>query len=55
MERNIAVLEEEISTIDLEMANGVKGYEELNGLYCRKEELNRKLEEVMELWVELEG
>lgn len=55
VERNIAVLEEEISTIDLEMANGVKGYEELNGLYCRKEELNRKLEEVMELWVELEG
>lgn len=55
VERAIASLEEEIATIDIEMADGGKGYEELHQLYCRKEELSRELEEAMELWVELES
>lgn len=55
VERSIASLEEEIAAIDIEMADGGKGYEELHQLYCRKEELSRELEEAMELWVELKS
>lgn len=55
VERSIASLEEEIAAIDIEMADGGKGYEELHQLYCRKEELSRELEEVMEIWVELDS
>ena len=44
-------LESEIRDIDSAMVAEGLDYEELNKLYCRKEELNKELDEVMELWV----
>lgn len=55
IERNIASFEEKIATIDLEMNDTARGYEELHKLYCRKEELTKELEKAMEIWVILEG
>ena len=46
-------LESEIKEVDLAMAAPGLGYEELNKLYCRKEELNKALEAAMELWLTL--
>ena len=46
-------LENEIKDIDLAMANHGLDYEELNKLYCRKEDLSKEVDEVMELWVSL--
>lgn len=46
-------LENEIKEIDLAMAAHGLDYEELNKLYCKKEELNKELEEAMEMWLSL--
>lgn len=46
-------LENEIQKIDLAMAADNLNYEELNKLYCRKEELSKELDEVMEVWLSL--
>ena len=46
-------LENEIKEIDLAMAAHGLDYEELNKLYYRKEELNKELEEAMEMWLSL--
>jgi ATP-binding cassette, subfamily F, member 3 len=44
-------LENEIKDIDSAMAADRLDYEELNQLYCRKEDLSKELDEVMELWL----
>ncbi|WP_291583196.1 ribosomal protection-like ABC-F family protein [Clostridium sp. UBA6640] len=48
-------LENEIRELDLAMSNSLLDYEELNKLYCRKEELNKELDIAMELWLSLEN
>jgi len=47
----VELLENEIKDIDLDMINHKIDYEGLNKLYCRKEALNKELDEVMELWL----
>ena len=44
-------LENEIKDIDLDMVDHRLDYEGLNKLYCRKQTLNKELDEVMELWL----
>jgi ATP-binding cassette subfamily F protein 3 len=44
-------LENEIRDIDLAMADSRLHHEELNKVYSRKEELNKELDGVMELWL----
>ncbi len=51
VEAVIESLENEIRDIDLAMAAEGLAYEELNKLYCRKEELSKELYAVMELWL----
>jgi ATP-binding cassette, subfamily F, member 3 len=51
VEARVESLEQEISEIDTAMAEESLDYEELNALYCRKEELNKELENNMELWM----
>jgi ATP-binding cassette subfamily F protein 3 len=53
IETRIENLEREIQEIDLAMANSKIHYEELNRLYCKKEDLSKELDAVMELWVSL--
>ena len=53
IETRIENLEREIQEIDLAMADNKLGYEELNRLYCKKEDLSKELDAVMELWVSL--
>ncbi|MBS4220507.1 ABC-F family ATP-binding cassette domain-containing protein [Bacillus sp. FJAT-49711] len=48
-------LENEINEIDLTMAENHLHYEELNKLYSRKLELNKELESVMDLWLNLDN
>ncbi|WP_160677622.1 ribosomal protection-like ABC-F family protein [Clostridium sp. C8-1-8] len=48
-------LEKDIAEVDLEMANSELHYDELNKLYCRKEELSKELDTVMELWLSFEN
>ncbi|WP_088069551.1 ribosomal protection-like ABC-F family protein [Gottfriedia luciferensis] len=48
----INILEKEIYEIELAMAVE-EDYKKLNSLYCKKTELNKELESVMELWVSL--
>jgi ATPase subunit of ABC transporter with duplicated ATPase domains len=52
-ESRVENLENEIKDIELAMADAALGYEELNKLYCRKEELAKELENVMELWLSI--
>jgi ATP-binding cassette, subfamily F, member 3 len=47
----IESLENGIKAIDLSMAQEQMEYEELNKLYCRKIELGKELDSVMELWL----
>ena len=47
----VEFIENEIKDIDLGMVEHRLNYEELNKLYCRKEELSKELDEVMELWL----
>ncbi len=53
VERIIEVLENEIKDIDVAMTDDKLDYENLNKLYCKKEELSSKRDEAMELWVSL--
>ncbi|WP_346880310.1 ribosomal protection-like ABC-F family protein [Clostridium sp. UBA3061] len=53
VERIIEGLENEIKDIDVTMTDDKLDYEELNKLYCKKEELSSKRDEAMELWVSL--
>lgn len=50
----IESLENEINEIDRTMAAGQIDYEVLNKLYSKKQELNKELDEVMELWIHYE-
>lgn len=50
-EARIEEIENYIKELDLVMAASETDYNELNKLYSRKEELNRELESVMELWL----
>ncbi|MBP0726106.1 ABC-F family ATP-binding cassette domain-containing protein [Bacillus sp. RG28] len=44
-------LEKEIKEIDLAMSAGQMGYGELNTIYCKKQELSKELDSVMEIWL----
>ncbi|MDF2881598.1 MAG: transporter ATP-binding protein [Clostridiaceae bacterium] len=52
IEIKVESLENEIRQIDSEMAKSGTDYEELNKLYCRKEQLSKELDGVMELWLQ---
>lgn len=51
----VSSLENEIRELDLAMSDSLLDYEELNKLYCRKEDLNKELDIAMELWLSLEN
>lgn len=53
VERIIEDLENEINHIDVAMTDDKLDYEELNKLYCEKEELGIKRDEAMEVWLNL--
>lgn len=53
IEENIARLEKEIMDLDVAMADNLLDYEELNKLYCRRDELTKELDLVMEQWIRL--
>lgn len=55
LERRIKELENEIICVEVAMAANPSDYEELDRLYSKKENLNRELEEMMELWVSTGG
>lgn len=54
-EARIENLENEIREIELAMSDARLDYEELNRLYCRKEDLGRELDGVMELWLSFQS
>lgn len=47
----IESLENEIREVDVAMASNEMGYEELNKLFCRKQDLSKELDSVMDLWL----
>jgi ATP-binding cassette, subfamily F, member 3 len=51
VEAMIATLEDEISEIDSAMGTPELNHEELNKLFCRKNDLNKELDSVMDLWM----
>jgi ATP-binding cassette, subfamily F, member 3 len=51
IETRVESLENEIREIDLAMAAEKLEYEELNKLYCRKDDLSKELDAIMELWL----
>jgi hypothetical protein len=51
VETRVENLENEIKELDLAMAATQLEYEELNKLYCRKDDLSKELDAVMELWL----
>ena len=51
IETRIENLEREIQEIDLAMTDNKLDYEELNKLYCKKDNLSKELDVVIELWV----
>ncbi|WP_026478658.1 ribosomal protection-like ABC-F family protein [Alkaliphilus transvaalensis] len=53
LESRIEILEKEIKEIDLLMANPHLNHEELNQLYCKKEELTKGLDSVLENWLSI--
>ncbi|RXI96170.1 ABC transporter ATP-binding protein [Anaerobacillus alkaliphilus] len=53
LELRMEILENEIKELDLAMAVSGIEYEALNQLYFRKEELAKELNEVMEIWLEM--
>lgn len=53
LEQAVKDLENEILRIDLAMASNPSDHNELEKLYCRKESLNRELEAMLALWLEL--
>lgn len=52
LESEIGLLEDEIMEIDKLMSEPDINYEELNRLYCEREELNKKLDEMIEVWTD---
>jgi hypothetical protein len=50
-ESKVECLENKIREIDSAMAVPGPGYEELNRLYCMKEDLSKELDAVMEMWL----
>lgn len=50
-EARIEQLEKEIRIIDAAMAGETMDYEELNKLYCRRAELNKELDTILEIWL----
>lgn len=53
VETRVQNLEREIQDTELAMTDSNIHYEELNKLYSRKEELSKELDEVMELWLNI--
>ncbi len=53
LESDIKSLEDEIHSIDEKMSSEGIEYDELNKLYCRREELKSELDRMMEKWLEL--
>jgi ATP-binding cassette, subfamily F, member 3 len=53
LESNIKSLEDEVREIDKSMSVPGAGYDELNKLYSKREELNRKLDAMIEVWVSI--
>jgi ATPase subunit of ABC transporter with duplicated ATPase domains len=51
LENDVKTLEGEVRGIDDEMVRAGDNYEELKGLYLKKEELGRKLDALMETWL----
>ncbi|ERI93684.1 ABC transporter, ATP-binding protein [Clostridiales bacterium oral taxon 876 str. F0540] len=51
VEARVENLEDEIKELDLAMSVIGLDYEELNKLFCRKEELSKELEGAMEMWL----
>ena len=51
IEMKVKCLEEEIRELDLAMSAEGLSYQELNQLFCRKSDLSKELDSVMELWV----
>lgn len=51
IEVKVESIENEIRKIDSEMSDSGTDYEELNKLYCIKEQLSKELDKVMELWL----
>ncbi|MEH7080986.1 hypothetical protein V7101_20655, partial [Bacillus velezensis] len=47
----IDILETKIKELDLAMLTEKMEYEELNKLYCRKQDLNNELDLIMDLWL----
>jgi ATPase subunit of ABC transporter with duplicated ATPase domains len=50
-EARVESLEKEIREIDLAMTAKQLDYQELHKLYCRKDDLTKELDEVMEMWL----
>lgn len=51
LEGDIKFLEDEIKGIDGYMSVPEINHDELNRLYCKREELNKKLDEMLEVWI----
>ena len=51
LESDISSLENELSEIDKNMSSAATDHDELNKLYCEKEELSRKLDKMIEMWL----
>jgi len=49
----IEILETKIKELDLAMLAENIDYEELNKLYCRKQDLNNELDSIMDLWLNI--
>ena len=53
VERNIKRLEDEVRRIDENMDTAGANHDELNILYCRREELNKEIDKMIEIWMGL--
>ena len=51
LESEIKLLEDEVKAIDEYMSVPDVSYNELNRLYCEREELNKKLDKMIEVWI----
>lgn len=51
LESDISSLESELNEIDRSMTAAATDHDELNRLYCEKEELSRKLDKMIEMWL----
>ena len=53
LENSIKALEDELLEIDRNMTEQGSNYEELDKLYFHREELNKKLDKILEVWLKL--